>query len=510
MVLSAIPYSKSDSTEKRLFSMNKKFTAWLLAWGLIFTGVGTAQSSVAAEPTTSVANDTTGVVNPPDTVATGPGIDVPTPEPSPSATATAEPSAEPSATPSATPGIVDPPQTPSISLVKGGNKRIKIYWGKISNATGYKIYYSTSQTGTYSLVKTIKSNATVKYVKTGLTQNKTYYFKMTAYTSENNIVAESVFSNVVSAKTGAIGSTSKTAKSYSSKAKFKKSPAYKKYAALSKYCTYSKSFPIPGMKTTNVGGFAAKKMIPQGICQAGGYYLISAYDYYEQDETVIYIMNLSTHSYITTLVLPNKAQANALAYDGTNVWVSKGSNVAYFPYSVITSAVNSGSSFTTLSDYTGYMKLDVKPQVLAYNDGILWAAANNSSSSSNMYGYKITKSNGMCTLNQKYRMAIPSKVQGITFDKEGYMYMTRSYRSNSSLSGYVSQIRTYKPNLASPSAKGGVGKGSIVKKRTLPAMAEGVATYGSYVYVLYSGCKYTKCKYKVDRVIATKRSHLQQ
>ena len=235
--------------------MNKKFIAWLLAWGLVFSSVGMAQISTAADTATSVENasedNSTTVVNPPDTVASGPGIDIPTPEPSP----TAEPS----------PGIVDPPQTPTISLVKGGNKRVKIYWGKISNAVGYKIYYSTSKTGTYSLAKTIKSNTTVKYVKTGLTQNQTYYFKMTAYTSSNNIVAESVYSNIVSAKTGAIGATSKAAKTYSTKAKFQKSPAYKKYAALSKYCTYSKSFPIPGMKTTNVGGFAATKMIPQGI-----------------------------------------------------------------------------------------------------------------------------------------------------------------------------------------------------------------------------------------------------
>lgn len=489
--------------------MNKRFTAWLLAWGLVFSSIGMAQISTAADTATSVENtsedNSTTVATTPDTVASGPGIDVPTSEPSP----TAEPSATPSADPSTEPGIVDPPQTPTISLVKGGNKRVKIYWGKITNAVGYKIYYSTSKTGTYSLAKTIKSNATVKYVKTGLTQNQTYYFKMTAYASNNNIVAESVYSNIVSAKTKAVGATSKTAKSYSSKAKFKKSPAYKKYAALSKYSTYSKSFPIPGMKTTNVGGFAATKMIPQGICQAGGYYLISAYDYYGQDESVIYIMNLSTHSYITTLALPNKAQANALAYDGTNVWVSKGNYVAYFPYSVITSAVNSGSSFTMLSDYTEYMKIDVKPQVLAYHDGILWAAANKSGSSSNMYGYQVSKSNGMCTLTQKYRMAIPSKVQGITFDSSGYMYMTRSYQKNSSQSGYVSQIRTYKPNLAFPSKNGGIGKGSIIKKRTLPAMAEGVATYGSYVYVLYSGCKYSKCTYKVDRVIATKKAHLQ-
>ena len=464
--------------------MKKKLTAWLLAWGLILSGAGAGITPISTS--TVAAEDTTSVVNPSDAPATGPSISDPTPVP-----------------------IVDAPLSPSISLARGGNKRVKIYWGKIANAAGYKIYYSTSKTGTYSLVKTITSQDTVKYVKTGLVQNQTYYFKMTAYNKANGIVAESTYSNIVSAKTATVSATSKSAKSYSTKAKFKKSPAYKKYAALSKYCTYSKSFPIPGMKNTNVAGFAATKMIPQGICQAGGYYLISAYDYYGNDESVIYILNRSNHSYITTLVLPNKAQANALAYDGTNIWISKGNYLAYFPYSAITSAVNSGASYTSLSDYTGYMKINVKPQVLAYHNGILWAAACNSASASYMYGYQIATKDGMCTLTQKHYMAIPSKVQGINFDTDGTMYMTRSYRKNSSQSGYVSQIRTYKPKLTAPNSKGGIAKGAIQKKRTLPAMAEGVANYGNYVYVLYSGCKYTGCKYKVDRVIATNKSYLQ-
>lgn len=473
--------------------MKRKLTAWLLACGLVLSGIGVVEvspSTASAEDTTNVEN-TTGVENPSSTVTSGSAISSPSPGPEKS------------------PDILAAPSAPSISIVKGGNKRVKIYWGKVSNAIGYKIYYSTSKSGTYSLIKTINNNTTVKYVKTGLTQNKTYYFKMTAYTSKNNIVAESVYSNIVSAKTGSVSATSKAAKSYSTKAKFKKSSAYKKYAALNKYCTYKKSFAIPGMKNTNVAGFSATKMIPQGICQAGGYYLISAYDYYGQDESVIYILNRSNHSYITTLVLPNKAQVNAMAYDGTNIWISKGSNVAYFPYSVITAAVNSGSSYSALSEYTGYMKINTKPQVLAYHDNVLWAAATNSGTSSYMYGYTISKNNGVCSLTQKYYMAIPSKVQGITFDSDGYMYMTRSYRTNSSKSGYVSQIRTYKPNLTAPNKKGGVAKGAIVKKRALPPMAEGVATYGSYVYVVYSGCKYSTCKYKVDRVIATKKAYLQ-
>lgn len=403
---------------------------------------------------------------------------------------------------------VTAPAAPTVSMVKGGTKRVKLYWSKVSGATGYNIYYSTSKSGTYTKAKTITNNTTVKYVKTGLTQNQTYYFKMTAYNTQNGVTAESTYSTVVSAKTGAVSATSKAAKKYSTKAKFKASAAYKKYASLSKRCTYSKSFAIPGMKNTNVAGFAAAKMIPRGICQAGAYILISAYDATGYDESVIYVMSRSSHSYITTIVLPSKAKVNSLAYDGSNIWISKGSNVAYFPYSVITSAVAGGSSYYTLKNYTDFFSVNTSAGIIAYHDNVLWIGKSGSASASTMYGYTIDTINGKTTLTSTYSMSIPSRTRGVTFDSEGYMYLTRSNGKNPTAAGYVSNIRTFKPSLTSPKATGAVKKGSVIKKYALPPKAEGVTFYGNYLYTLYSSCKYAACKYPVDRVIATKLSLL--
>jgi Listeria-Bacteroides repeat domain (List_Bact_rpt)/Bacterial Ig-like domain (group 3)/Fibronectin type III domain/The GLUG motif len=68
-----------------------------------------------------------------------------------------------------------------ISLGKVSNTSIKISWYKVSEATGYEIYRSTSKTGTYTKIKTITSASISSYTNTSLARGRTYYFKVRAY-----------------------------------------------------------------------------------------------------------------------------------------------------------------------------------------------------------------------------------------------------------------------------------------------------------------------------------------
>ena len=400
------------------------------------------------------------------------------------------------------------PTAPSISSIRGGYKKVKLTWSEMTDASGYKIYYSTSKNGSYKRIKTITSSSITSFTKTNLKKNKTYYFKATSFVVTNNLMLESTYSRIASAKTCSVPSTSKNAKLYTTKKKFNASPAYQKYEALSKKSVYSKSFAIPGMKTTNVGGFESTRMIPQGMCQAGGYILISAYDANKKCESVIYVMSRSSHSYITTIVLPSKAKVESLAYDGKNIWISRGSYVSYFPYSVVTNATISGNSYYELSAYTGSCQLKTSAGVMTYHDKTLWIGKSGSSASSKMYGYSISETNGKYTLTSRYSMTIPARTQGITFDKKGYLYLTRSNKTNPKTAKYISCIQTFKPSLSKPSKSGAVKKGKAVSKLTLPPKAEGIAIYGNYLYTLYSSCQYKSSKYPVDRVIATKLTKL--
>lgn len=74
------------------------------------------------------------------------------------------------------------PATPTISSVsKSSATALKVTWGKIGGASGYVLYRSTSEKGTYSKVATITSGKTVTYTDKKRSCGKTYYYKVRAY-----------------------------------------------------------------------------------------------------------------------------------------------------------------------------------------------------------------------------------------------------------------------------------------------------------------------------------------
>ena len=93
------------------------------------------------------------------------------------------------------------PATPTgVSASAESSTSIKVSWSSVIGATGYKVYRSTSSSGTYSSVGDV---TTTSYTNTGLTAGTTYYYKVSAY----NSAGESAQSSSVSAKPESIPST---------------------------------------------------------------------------------------------------------------------------------------------------------------------------------------------------------------------------------------------------------------------------------------------------------------
>jgi len=73
------------------------------------------------------------------------------------------------------------PGTPSsVTATAASSSSITISWSSVTGATGYKIYRSTSYSGTYDSVGTTTSTS---FTNTGLLSNTTYYYKVSAYNS---------------------------------------------------------------------------------------------------------------------------------------------------------------------------------------------------------------------------------------------------------------------------------------------------------------------------------------
>ncbi|MFT3951793.1 MAG: hypothetical protein QM689_07630 [Oscillospiraceae bacterium] len=88
------------------------------------------------------------------------------------------------------------PKATSLLLV-AGSKAATVKLTKVSGASGYVIYRATSQTGTYSKVKT---TGALSFTNTGLTKGKTYYYKAKAYQTVGGVSYYSAFSGVKSVK----------------------------------------------------------------------------------------------------------------------------------------------------------------------------------------------------------------------------------------------------------------------------------------------------------------------
>ncbi len=71
-----------------------------------------------------------------------------------------------------------------VKVAKVSSKKVSISWNKVTGASGYRIYRSTSKTGGFSKIKTLTSGSKVTYKKT-VSRKVKYYYKVRAYTTVN-------------------------------------------------------------------------------------------------------------------------------------------------------------------------------------------------------------------------------------------------------------------------------------------------------------------------------------
>jgi hypothetical protein len=89
----------------------------------------------------------------------------------------------------------------SLKSATAGKKQVKLSWKKVSGATGYYVYRSTSKSGKYTKIATIKKGSTVTYTNKNLKSKQTYYYKVIAYKTANGKTTTGTASAVKSAKT---------------------------------------------------------------------------------------------------------------------------------------------------------------------------------------------------------------------------------------------------------------------------------------------------------------------
>jgi hypothetical protein len=369
----------------------------------------------------------------------------------------------------------------------------------VNGATSYDIYIGDEING-FTLLTSIVANSGNTYTAEGLTNDMVYTFYAVARRVYNGVNYDSQSSDMLVVTLKVAENTSTEGKIFATEADLLSSWAYQKIAFFKKYADYSKSYAIPGLITTNVGGFSSTRMCPQGLAFAEDYLLMTAYDIASEENSVIYVMDKTTKELLITLILPSKPHVGGITYDGVNVWITNGSRVSSISFSEIDAAAQIREPYYYIN-YKSTCVLGIVTSYVTYYDNKLWVGSYNELQSTYMYSYVISDKDIAPALTKAETIDMPTRVQGVAFTSKGTMILSRSCQLYKGLRGYMRQLDTYKPAF-SIAVDGIIPIGNLINSVSMPSMNEGIAIDGDYLYVTFESGAFDASSYKMDRICA--------
>ncbi|MCD8230477.1 MAG: hypothetical protein LUD14_01395 [Clostridiales bacterium] len=269
------------------------------------------------------------------------------------------------------------------------------------------------------------------------------------------------------------------------------------------------STAIPGLENTEFSDSDSDKMVPQGLCIAEGYMLVSAYDKSGRENSVIYILSnedAQNRELLTTIILPDKNHVGGLAWDGSSLWVAKSTDkcLARIAGGRISSAVQDGQAASELESYDEVVSCGVTASFVSYQDGRLWVGTSHTliGECGRLSVFVLEEGEEETNLIRQFTMKIPDHAQGIAFFEENevqYLLISTSAGryGDSRLYLYTEEISDEKAALY------------YVADYNLPPMAEEVVGSGAFTYCLFESAAtcYSmedgfSCPYPVDRICA--------
>lgn len=284
------------------------------------------------------------------------------------------------------------------------------------------------------------------------------------------------------------------------------------YTDFQRMYRHEHSTAIPGLEYTNLGFSVTAQMVPQGICVAGDYMLITAYDKELEHNSIIYVLSQEENGqreFLTTIILPDINHVGGIAFDGEYVWIAKSISgyCSGISYETIEEAVSSGEKYYALSDYEENAYCGITASFVTYHGEYLWIGTFREHGNGTLSCYRIIQE-GRRDLQLEDTIEIPACAQGVSFlEGEGKTYMILP----------TSKGRYRDSNIYLYEMKERDGEISLLEKGKykFPPMAEEVTSDGAYTYFLfesaatcYSTKRYKKCTYPVDRICAVSNQEL--
>lgn len=263
--------------------------------------------------------------------------------------------------------------------------------------------------------------------------------------------------------------------------------------------------PVPGVgKTVFPDGKESKTMVPQGICFAGKYMLITAYDFEKKLNSVIYVISFENEKcpeYKGMIILPDNNHSGGICSDGENIYLARSTTKTFGVISIEKAYKAAANGFEYINSFDEVYKCDTTASFITYFGGKIWVGLYDENKNGVITGY--TTEGGRIIKQEVF--TIPSKCQGGAFTKHGdkiYFVASTSYGRT-----LPSKIISFEADFEKQELK-------KINKFTFPPMSEEAEFYNGRLYVMFesSAGEYStnayRCINPIDRVCAIEQEKL--
>ena len=248
----------------------------------------------------------------------------------------------------------------------------------------------------------------------------------------------------------------------------------------------------------------SENQCPQGLCMTKDYVIISTYSAGEEDEEslgALIFYDRETGEHVKSFGMESESHLGGIAYDGENLWIchSNTREVERISFDFLEHLIRiSKQNFIDISGCFSRYPVRNTPSCIAYEDGKLYVATHRIYASARMYVYRYHEKEDTLEVEEGY--FIPSKVQGVTFDGEGRVYLSTSYgRSKSSYLYVYDSLKELESFFAAPRLR-----------VEMPPGSEEILRQGDELYILFETACYKyyegtdgngTCDYPLDKIV---------
>ncbi len=260
----------------------------------------------------------------------------------------------------------------------------------------------------------------------------------------------------------------------------------------------------PGNPRTRISDLEEQKysseyQCPQGLCLTNDYIIVSSYALEEDALGALTFYDRKSGKYLITFGMEANSHLGGIAYDGEYIWIchsnTKKLEAVSYPFLQRLIAVSSQNFIDITACFRQY-DVELIPSCIACYDGRIYVATHHVYTPASAFVYRFSGER----LIKCDSFLLPSKVQGLAFDEQGRVWLSRSYgRMRSSELDVYEDTQTLRAHLFTPTAA-----------VEMPPGSEGIALSDGLCYILFETASYKylegsdgkgTCNYPIDKLL---------